>query len=127
MVRRAVGQHITIIIPADRREEEDAIIVSIREGKRIEYYDTFRRHKDGSLLDISLTVSPVCDSNGAIVGASKIARDISERKQAIQRQMLLLPEALLAMMLSWLEAIRRPRGPIPRGNVSTGTIRLHHP
>ena len=88
----AVGQHITIIIPADRRHEENTIIASIREGKRIEHYETVRRHKDGSLLDISLTVSPVRDSNGAIIGASKIARGISERKHAAERQMLLLRE-----------------------------------
>ncbi len=88
----AVGQHITIIIPEDRRHEEDTILASIREGKRIEHYETVRRHKDGSPLDISLTVSPVRDSSGAIVGASKIARNISERKHAAQRQMLLLRE-----------------------------------
>ncbi|WP_412066456.1 PAS domain S-box protein [Rhizobium sp. SYY.PMSO] len=88
----AVGKHITLIIPEDRLHEEDTIIASIRAGKRIEHYETVRRRKDGTFLDISLTVSPVCDSNGNIIGASKVARDVSERKRAAERQMLLLQE-----------------------------------
>ncbi|WP_205926444.1 PAS domain S-box protein [Rhizobium sp. P40RR-XXII] len=88
----AIGQHISIIIPDDRLHEEDVIISSIRAGKRIEHYETVRRRKDGTLLDISLTVSPVRDSHGTIVGASKVARDISERKRAAERQVLLLRE-----------------------------------
>lgn len=88
----AIGQHISIIIPVDRLHEEDVIIASIRGGKRIEHYETVRRRKDGTLLDISLTVSPVRDSHGSIVGASKVARDISERKRAAERQVLLLRE-----------------------------------
>ncbi len=77
----AVGQHITLIIPADRRDEETVIIERIKQGDRIEHFDTVRIRKDKTLLDISLTISPVRDANGKIVGASKIARDITERKQ----------------------------------------------
>jgi len=77
----AVGQHISLIIPDDRRSEEAVIIGRIKQGQRIEHFDTVRVHKNKAQLDISLTVSPVRDASGAIVGASKIARDITERKQ----------------------------------------------
>jgi len=77
----AVGQHISLIIPDDRRNEETVIIGRIKQGQRIEHFDTVRVHKNKAQLDISLTVSPVRDASGAIVGASKIARDITERKQ----------------------------------------------
>ena len=77
----AVGQHISLIIPDDRRSEETVIIGRIKQGQRIEHFDTVRVHKNKAPLDISLTVSPVRDASGAIVGASKIARDITERKQ----------------------------------------------
>jgi len=88
----AVGRHITLLIPDDRLHEEEEIIGRIRRGERVNHYETVRRHKDGSLLDISLTVSPVRDAQGVIIGASKIARDISDRKRARQRQGLLLRE-----------------------------------
>ncbi len=77
----AVGQHISLIIPVDRRDEETVIIERISRGERIEHFDTVRIRKDGKLLDISLTISPIRDANGRVVGASKIARDITERKQ----------------------------------------------
>ncbi len=77
----AVGQHISLIIPVDRRDEETVIIDRIRKGVRIEHFDTVRIHKDKTLLDISLTISPIRDASGKIVGASKIARDITQRKQ----------------------------------------------
>jgi PAS domain S-box-containing protein len=77
----AIGQHITLIIPADRRDEETLIIGRIKQGQRLEHFDTVRMHKNKTLLDISLTVSPVRDASGTIVGASKIARDVSARKQ----------------------------------------------
>lgn len=77
----AVGQHISLIIPDDRRDEETVIIRRIKRGQRIEHFDTVRVHKNKTPLDISLTISPVRDASGAIVGASKIARDITERKQ----------------------------------------------
>ncbi len=84
----AVGRHISIIIPDDRLHEEDTIIDHIRNGRRIEHFETVRQHKNGTLLDIS----PVRDKEGVIVGASKIARDISERKRMAERQRLMLRE-----------------------------------
>jgi PAS domain S-box-containing protein len=78
----AVGQPVTMLIPADRRDEEPGILARLRRGERISHYETVRQRKDGSLLDISLTVSPVRDDSGRIIGASKIARDITGRKEA---------------------------------------------
>jgi PAS domain S-box-containing protein len=78
----AVGQPITMLIPIDRHDEEPGILARIRRGELIHHYETTRRRKDGSMVDISLTVSPVRDNSGRIVGASKIARDITERKEA---------------------------------------------
>jgi PAS domain S-box-containing protein len=77
----AVGQHISLIIPVNRRDEETVIIERIKKGQRIEHFDTVRLHKNKVLLDISLTISPIRDASGKIIGASKIARDITQRKQ----------------------------------------------
>ena len=88
----AIGQPITILIPDELLHEEQTIIGRIRRGERTEHYETVRRRKDGSLVDISLTVSPVKNSEGIIIGASKIARDITGRKQAEEQQRLLLRE-----------------------------------
>jgi two-component system sensor histidine kinase UhpB len=77
----AIGQHISLVIPADRRDEEVHIIEQIKRGERIEHFDTVRVRKDKNSVDISLTISPVRDSSGKIVGASKIARDITQRKR----------------------------------------------
>jgi PAS domain S-box-containing protein len=88
----AVGKPITIIIPADRLDEEPVILGKIARGERIEHFETVRQRKDGSLVDISLTISPIRNSRGKIVGASKIARDITELRRARARQHLLLRE-----------------------------------
>jgi PAS domain S-box-containing protein len=77
----AIGKHISLIIPENRRNEETAILEEISRGQRIEHFDTVRRRKDGSTFDISLTISPVRDAAGKVIGASKIARDISQRKR----------------------------------------------
>jgi PAS domain S-box-containing protein len=77
----AVGSHITMLFPADRLDEEDKIIARIRAGERVEHFDTVRLRKDGTAIPVSLTISPIRDSEGRITGASKIARDITERKQ----------------------------------------------
>ncbi len=87
-----IGRHITILIPVERHSEETEIIERIRNRERIAHYETVRRHKDGSLIDVSLTVSPIIGIAGTVVGASKIARDISERKRAEERQTMLLGE-----------------------------------
>jgi PAS domain S-box-containing protein len=77
----AIGKPLTFLIPPGRHDEEPGILDRIRRGERIEHYETVRRRKDGSLLDISLTVSPIRDAKGNIIGASKIARDITRRKR----------------------------------------------
>ena len=87
-----VGKSITIIIPPDRLDEETAILQRLRRGERVEHYETRRRRKDGTLVDVSLSVSPIRDASGRTVGAAKIARDISERRQTHERQVLVLNE-----------------------------------
>jgi PAS domain S-box-containing protein len=77
----AIGQPITIVIPQDRQDEERSILTRIRRGERIEHFETVRQRKHGSLIVVSLTVSPVKNAEGKIVGASKIARDITEQKR----------------------------------------------
>jgi PAS domain S-box-containing protein len=77
----AVGQPILLIIPRDRMSEEDFVLSQIRSGRSLDHFETIRRRKDGTLIDVSLTVSPVRGASGTIVGASKIARDISEPKR----------------------------------------------
>ena len=77
----AIGQPITILLPPDRRDEEQQILERIIRGERIEHFETVRVRKDGTHIDISLTISPIRDANGEIVGASKVARDISHRKR----------------------------------------------
>jgi len=77
----AVGQHITLIIPPERRGEETRILEQLRRGERVDHFETVRMRKDGTEFDISVTISPVRDAAGHIIGASKVARDISERKR----------------------------------------------
>lgn len=79
-----VGRHVTTIIPSERLQEEDKILTTLQTGNRVDHFETLRRHKDGHLIPVSLTVSPIRDAAGKIVGASKISRDISERVQAEQ-------------------------------------------
>ena len=86
----AIGRSISLIIPEDRRSEEDDVIARIRRGERVDYFDTVRKTKDGRLVDVSITVSPVRDSTGRIVGASKIARDITERRRVEEERRQLL-------------------------------------
>jgi PAS domain S-box-containing protein len=80
--QEVIGRPVTMLMPPDRVDEEAVILERIRRGERIEHFETVRRRKDGTLLDISLSVSPIIDAHGNVTGASKIARDISERKQA---------------------------------------------
>jgi PAS domain S-box-containing protein len=88
-----IGKSVTILIPEDHINEEPAILARLRAGDRIEHYETIRRHKDGTLKDISLTVSPIVGPGGRIVGASKIARDITEQRRA-QRALRVAAERL---------------------------------
>jgi PAS domain S-box-containing protein len=87
-----IGKPITILIPEQHLDEEPAILERLKRGERIDHYETVRKRKDGRLIEISLTVSPVKNAEGRIVGASKIARDITERKLAEERIRLLARE-----------------------------------
>lgn len=87
-----VGKSVTLLIPHDRREEEPVILSRIRKGEVVDHFETIRLRKDGRLIPISLTISPVRDEDGKIVGISKIARDISEQKDSEQRIRSLLLE-----------------------------------
>lgn len=93
LAQEAIGQSITILIPDGRQDEETEILERIRRGERIDHFETMRRRKDGTLVNISLTVSPVADESGKIVGASKIARDITEQKRKEEQIVLLAREA----------------------------------
>jgi PAS domain S-box-containing protein len=89
----AVGRPITMIIPADRIGEEVEVLARLRRGEKIDHFETVRQAKDGRLLDISLTVSPIRDDSGKVVGASKVARDTTERKRVeLELQSLLARE-----------------------------------
>jgi PAS domain S-box-containing protein len=89
-----IGKSITILSPPDRENEESYILDRIRRGEGVDHYETVRRRKDGSEIDISLTVSPIRDKSGKVIGASKIARDISERKRIeMEREELLRKES----------------------------------
>ena len=88
----AVGKPITILYPPDRLDESSEILARIRRGERIDHYDTVRRNKDGRLADVSLTVSPVKDAEGRVIGASKIARDVTDRRRAEDLRALMAGE-----------------------------------
>lgn len=87
-----VGKSVMLLLPDDRQDDEAPILARLRRGERVRHYETVRRRKDGSLIDISLSVSPLREASGRVIGASTIARDITERKQAEERQRLLLRE-----------------------------------
>ena len=89
----AVGQSIYIIIPTDRRAEEEMVLGRIRAGQIVDHFETVRRRKDGTLVEISLTVSPIKDSRGQVIGASKIARDITQRKRVERDRAAMFEEA----------------------------------
>jgi PAS domain S-box-containing protein len=88
-----IGKPVMILIPPDRRDEEPHILAQIRAGEKIDHYETVRQRKDGSLIEISLSVSPMRDERGKIIGASKIARDITQRKQMERHTAILAREA----------------------------------
>jgi PAS domain S-box-containing protein len=87
-----VGSSITRLIPRDRQDEETEILFKLRRGERIDHFESVRATKDGRLIDVSLTISPIRDGSGRIVGASKVARDITERKRLEQERRRRLDE-----------------------------------
>jgi PAS domain S-box-containing protein len=93
LAEEVIGKPVLMLIPPERQNEEPAILSRISRGERVDHYETIRRRKDGSLIDVSLTISPVKDLSDKIVGASKIARDISERKRADAHIAILAREA----------------------------------
>jgi PAS domain S-box-containing protein len=80
--QEAIGQNITLIVPSDRLPEEAMILERLRRGERVDHFETVRRRKDGRTVDISLTISPIKDALGRVVGASKVARDITQQKES---------------------------------------------
>src|SRR6266545_2860677 len=106
-----IGKSVTILIPPDHIDEEPSILARIKAGERIEHYETVRARKDGSLVEISLTVSPIKIGGGTIIGASKIARDISERKRA---------EEAFAEQSEIIETVNR------LGQILAGELDLHN-
>ena len=100
--REAIGKSIALIIPPDRHDEETKILERLNKGERIDHFETVRLRKDGTRLDISLTISPVMDRTGRIIGASKVARDISEKK--LFERTLRENEERLRMLTSSLES-----------------------
>ncbi len=103
----AVGRHITLIIPDDRRAEEDEVLARIRRGERVDHFETIRVSRNGHRLNISLTVSPIRDGTGQILGASKIARDVTERRLMEEERERLLAREQQARTQA--EALNRPR------------------
>jgi PAS domain S-box-containing protein len=89
-----IGQSLLQLIPDDLKYEEEEILEKLRAGQRIDHYETVRRRKDGSLIHVSVTISPIKDENGCVIGASKIARDISDRKRV--EKLLLQSEKIAA-------------------------------
>ena len=87
-----VGQSIRRIIPPELRDEEKEILAKLRRGECIEHYDTVRIAKDGRRIDVSLSISPVRDRSGKLIGAAKVARDITQRRKLEETQRLLMAE-----------------------------------
>ena len=117
----AIGKSIRLIIPADRQSEEDFVLSKIRAGESVRHFETIRQRKDGSLLPISLTVSPIYDDRGVVIGASKIARDISDARKAdlAARRLAAVVESsddaivakdLNSIIISWNRAAERMFG-----------------
>ncbi len=109
----AIGQPITIVIPRDRQDEERVILTRIRRGERIDHFETVRQHKHGSLIVVSITVSPVKTADGKIVGASKIARISPSRSAARRRSRRSRKRRSTAARICWRACRRLSRFPKP--------------
>lgn len=117
----AINNHISIIIPENLYEEEQEIIERVKKGERIKHYETVRKTKDGNKICVALTISPIKDANGNVIGISKIARDISEQKLANEKQAVLaaivnssddaiISKTLFGIITSWNEAASKMFG-----------------
>jgi PAS domain S-box-containing protein len=107
----AVGQPITMLIPDDRLDEEPEVLARIRRGELVDHFETIRRRKDGTLIDISLTISPIRNAHGTIVAASKIARDISDRK-AVERSLADADRKKDEFIATMAHELRNPLAPL---------------
>jgi PAS domain S-box-containing protein len=113
-----IGKPITILMPPERWNEEPAILQRIRRGQHIEHYETVRQRKDGTLIEISLTISPIRDADGKVIGASKIARDITRQKQAerelesIHKEVLEASRAKDDFLAALSHELRTPLSPV---------------
>src|SRR5207248_3415873 len=85
-----IGKPIALLVPSDRPDEEPGILERLRRGERVDHFQTVRVHKHGKLIDVSVTVSPLKDASGAVVGASKIVRDITQLKRLMEEREQLL-------------------------------------
>ncbi len=104
-----IGRHVSVLLPSDRKEEEERFLEQIRRGARVESYESQRVRKDGSLIDVWLTISPIISADGRIIGASKIARDITQRNAAVKRERR--QSAFFAALSQTNQAVVRLRDP----------------
>jgi PAS domain S-box-containing protein len=107
----AIGQSVTMLMPPDRVDEEKKILDRIKRGDRVDHFETIRRRKDGTLFDISLTISPIRDDTGVIIGASKIARDITDRKRN-ERALIEADRQKNEFLATLAHELRNPLAPI---------------
>jgi len=107
----AIGQPIMMLIPEDRHPEEDMILGRLRRGEPLEHYETVRQTKDGRLIDISVTISPVYDETGQVIGASKVARDVTLQKR-VQRELMEADTRKTEFLALLAHELRNPLGPI---------------
>src|SRR6476469_4423426 len=104
----AIGKPITLVIPEERLAEEEETLARLRRGERIDHFETVRRRKDGARIDISLTISPIRSEDGTVVGASKIARDISEQRRTT-RELQELHRRLIGLATASASILASPR------------------
>src|SRR5438045_6588406 len=107
----AIGRSVLLIIPDDRKSEEEMILTRLRRGERTDHFETVRVTKDGRLLDISLTISPICDEAGQLIGASKVARDITDEKRT-QRELREADQRKNEFLALLAHELRNPLGPV---------------
>lgn len=107
----AIGRSVLLIIPDDRKSEEEMILSRLRRGERTDHFETVRVTKDGRLLDISLTISPICDEAGQLIGASKVARDITDEKRT-QRELREADQRKNEFLALLAHELRNPLGPV---------------